>query len=135
MHKRGPEYEKLKDAIAKQMWAFACDVYPQLKKAKIGHFEAGSPLSNNYYIGSRRGEIYGADHNYERFSSRNLIDARPDIAGIANLTVSGQDIVSGGFAGALIGGVLTAGTVLGSWVGLWGGMLYSGFRYVPNFSL
>lgn len=135
VHKRGPEYDKLKDAIAKQMWSFACDVYPQLKQAKIGHFEAGSPLSNNYYIGSRKGEIYGADHNYERFSLRNFIDARPDMTGVENLVLAGQDVFCGGFAGALFGGVLAAGTALGSWAGMWLGMLYSGFRYVPRFTL
>eukprot|EP00929_Paragymnodinium_shiwhaense_P122099 TRINITY_DN94654_c0_g1_i1.p1 TRINITY_DN94654_c0_g1~~TRINITY_DN94654_c0_g1_i1.p1 ORF type:complete len:661 (+),score=74.62 TRINITY_DN94654_c0_g1_i1:214-1983(+) len=134
VHKRGSEYDHLKDHIAKRMWEFTCKVYPQLKNAKVGHFEAGTPLSNNYYIGSNKGEIYGADHNADRFALHNLIAARPDVTGITNLVVAGQDNLCGGFAGGLFGGCLGAGTALGSSYGLWLGMLYSGFRYIPGFT-
>eukprot|EP00928_Gymnodinium_smaydae_P043050 TRINITY_DN28930_c0_g1_i1.p1 TRINITY_DN28930_c0_g1~~TRINITY_DN28930_c0_g1_i1.p1 ORF type:complete len:658 (+),score=111.66 TRINITY_DN28930_c0_g1_i1:133-2106(+) len=133
VHKRGAQYDVLKDAIAKAMWAFACEVYPQLKGATIGHFEAGSPLSNNYYIGSNKGEIYGADHNSERFSLRNLIDIRPSATGIKGLSVAGQDVLCGGFAGGLFAGCLSAGDVLGSWPSVWAGAVLSGLCRIPGF--
>lgn len=135
VHKRGSDYDALKDAIAKAMWAFTCDVYPQLAKAKVGHFEAGTPLSNNYYIGSQKGEIYGADHDHTRFSLPNLIETRPSLPGVDGLVVAGQDNVCGGFCGAVIGGLLGAGEVLGSNLGLFAGAIASGARFVPNFRL
>eukprot|EP00930_Biecheleria_cincta_P063370 TRINITY_DN48898_c0_g1_i1.p1 TRINITY_DN48898_c0_g1~~TRINITY_DN48898_c0_g1_i1.p1 ORF type:complete len:647 (-),score=91.12 TRINITY_DN48898_c0_g1_i1:83-2002(-) len=134
VHKRGARYDALKDCIAQQMWSFVCELHPQLAKAKIGHFEAGSPLSNNYYIGSNKGEIYGADHTSKRFKLDSLIAARPSFPGIPGLLVAGQENMCGGFAGGLFGGSMAAGELLGSPLGLWAGMLYSGFRNVPHFS-
>ena len=40
--------------------------------------DIGSPVTNNYYIGSTKGEIYGADHTTERFGSPELaMNLRP----------------------------------------------------------
>ena len=77
IHKRGAAYETVKSFLADRMWDFTTEVYPQLKKAQIRHFEAGSPLSNNYYIGSKVGEIYGADHTASRFSMENMLRSTP----------------------------------------------------------
>lgn len=51
----------------------------------IDYVNIGTPLSNRYYLGSPRGEIYGLDHTKERFSLWNNAILRPktDIPGKA----------------------------------------------------
>jgi hypothetical protein len=36
----------------------------------------GSPATNNYYIASAHGEIYGLDHNIDRFQTMNMAKLR-----------------------------------------------------------
>eukprot|EP00058_Branchiostoma_floridae_P011488 XP_002596976.1 hypothetical protein BRAFLDRAFT_121336 [Branchiostoma floridae] len=107
---RGEEYESIKNRLAQKMWRQVCQQYPQLQ-GKVEYMDVGTPLSNNYYLGSTRGEIYGLDHTRERFSLDILTKLRPDTP-IPGLYLTGQDIVTAGFAGALVSGLLTAGAVL-----------------------
>ena len=51
-----------------------------------------------------RGEIYGLDHDPERFE-QDWLKPKTDIPG---LYLTGQDIVSCGVTGAMVGGLLTA---------------------------
>jgi len=51
--------------------------------------ELGSPVTNNYYIRSTKGEIYGLDHNKGRFDPHIAVNMRPD-SGIKGLYVTGQ---------------------------------------------
>ncbi|KAI8492213.1 hypothetical protein Bbelb_301100 [Branchiostoma belcheri] len=115
--KRGEEYEGLKDAIARQMWKQTCQLYPQLKD-RLEYMEVGTPITNNYYIGCDRGEIYGLDHEVERFSAELALKLRPETP-IPGLYMSGQDLVTGGYAGALAAGVIAAGAVLKRSISLW----------------
>ncbi|PIK39335.1 hypothetical protein BSL78_23841 [Apostichopus japonicus] len=69
MH-RGDGYVSVKDAIAKKMWEQVLHIYPQLAD-KVEYFDSGSPLTNSYYIRADKGEMYGLDHNKERFSQRH----------------------------------------------------------------
>ena len=49
------------------------------------YFDVGSPLTNKYYIGAPRGEIYGLDHSVQRFGSPEIMmNLRPetDIPGL-----------------------------------------------------
>ncbi|CAH1238000.1 RETSAT [Branchiostoma lanceolatum] len=107
---RGEDYESLKNRLAQKMWRQVCQQYPQLE-GKDEYMDVGTPLSNNYYLGSTRGEIYGLDHHRDRFSQELVTNLRPDTA-IPGLYLTGQDIVTAGFAGALVAGLLTAGAVL-----------------------
>ncbi|XP_078572011.1 all-trans-retinol 13,14-reductase-like isoform X1 [Branchiostoma floridae x Branchiostoma japonicum] len=115
--KRGKEYDGLKDAIAQQMWKQTCQLYPQLKD-RLEYIEVGTPITNNYYIGCDRGEIYGLDHDVERFSAELALKLRPETP-IPGLYMTGQDLVTGGYAGALAGGMMTAGSVLNRNISLW----------------
>lgn len=109
--KRGDDYETIKKAIGHHMWEQTLKIFPQLED-KVEYFDIGSPLSNNYYLGSMKGEIYGADHDLARFADPDvLINLRPD-TDIPGLLLTGQDITSCGFAGALSGAVLCASKVL-----------------------
>ena len=81
-------------------------MYPQLE-GRMEYFEVGSPLTNIYYLGTEKGEVYGADHNTTRFSLEAMANMRPDI-GVPGLYLTGQDILTCGFSGAMYGGLLCA---------------------------
>ncbi len=108
--KRGKEYEEIKNRIGKRIWEQTCKFFPQVRD-HVDFFDVGSPLSNRYYIAAPRGEIYGIDHHVDQFSPRAAVKLRPDTS-IPGLYLSGQDILSCGFAAAMSGGVITASAVL-----------------------
>lgn len=110
MH-RGHDYESLKMTIGRQMWNQVCELFPQLED-KLEYLDVGTPLSNQYYLGTSRGEVYGIDHNKERFSPEMIAKLRPDV-GVPGLYLTGQDTFICGFSGAMYGGVACASTVLG----------------------
>lgn len=111
LRKRGDEYEELKNAIGHQMIEQATQLFPQIKN-NIDYIEIGSPVTNKHYISQPHGEIYGLDHTKERFEPWLSAQLRPrtDIPG---LYLTGQDIMTCGFTGALFGGLIAAGQVLG----------------------
>ena len=108
--KRSEDYQALKMALGKQMWQQVCELFPQLED-KLEYMDVGTPLSNQYYLGTPRGEVYGIDHNTVRFSPEAILELRPEI-GIPGLYLTGQDILLCGFTGAMYGGVLCASAIL-----------------------
>ncbi len=109
MH-RGDDYEGLKMAIGRQMWNQVCELFPQLE-GRDEYFDVGTPLSNQYYLGTPRGEVYGIDHDIARFTPEVIADLRPE-TDIPGLYLTGQDMLSCGFSGAMYGGLLCASAVL-----------------------
>ena len=109
MH-RGEEYTSLKMAIARQMWNQVLDLYPHLD-GKMEYMDAGSPLSNQFYLGSYQGEVYGLEHDLGRFSLEAQVKLRPQTP-IPGLYLTGQDVFVCGFAGGMFGGVLCAAAIL-----------------------
>ena len=69
-------------------------------------------MTNKHYIAQPHGEIYGLDHTRERMHPlmASKLRAQTDIPG---LYLTGQDILSCGFTGALFASLLTASSVLG----------------------
>ena len=109
MH-RGPDYHSLKMDIGRRMWNQVCTIFPHLED-KMDYIDVGSPLSNRYYLSSQRGEVYGVDHDMLRFSPLTQIELRPETP-ISGLYLTGQDILTCGFSGALHAGLLTASVIL-----------------------
>merc|ERR1719495_1894407 len=108
--KRGAEYTELKERLGRKMWEQVCRKFPHLED-KEEFFDVGSPITNRYYLEASRGEMYGIDHHVKRFSPESVINLRPQTS-LQGLFLTGQDVFSCGFAGALFGGLFCASAVL-----------------------
>jgi all-trans-retinol 13,14-reductase len=106
--KRGEEYNELKEKISKQLLDSIYKYVPEVK-GKIDYYELSTPLSTEYFNNYQRGELYGIDHNPERFSEKWMKPKSP----IDNLFITGQDILFAGVASALTSGAMTATEMLG----------------------
>lgn len=109
--RRGDDYDEVKNTIGHAMIERTCQLYPQIRD-KIDHIEIATPVTNKYYIAAPHGELYGLDHTLERFQPWMVAKLRPE-TDIQGLYLTGQDILEGGFTGALFGGVIAAQAILG----------------------
>ena len=105
--KRGKEYEALKERIAQRLLNELYKKEPQLQ-GKVDCYELSSPISTQHFMNYAQGELYGIDHNPERYQQRFLQPRTP----IKNFYLTGQDIVTCGVAGALFAGFITASALL-----------------------
>ena len=101
-------YEKNKKKVETIMWDELFKHFPKCKE-NIIFSSTSTSESVKYYLGSYDGECYGLDATTQRF---NHIKLKPE-TNISNLYLTGQDIATSGFAGAMTAGILTASSVLG----------------------
>lgn len=106
--KRGEEYEQLKQVVTERLLEKLYEKLPQLR-SKVDYVEASTPLSTDWFCRYSRGEIYGLDHTPERFDQTWL---RPKTR-IPGLYLTGQDILTCGVVGAMIGGLVTTLAIQG----------------------
>lgn len=106
--KRGDDYEALKEAYAQRMLDVLYEKVPQIK-GKIDYYEVSTPLSTNYFCAYQHGEVYGLNHDTERFS-QSWLQVQTKIPG---LYLTGQDVLSCGVVGAMMAGCITSIKVLG----------------------
>ncbi|MGH0169318.1 UNVERIFIED_CONTAM: hypothetical protein FKN15_002209 [Acipenser sinensis] len=111
VNNRGEEYKNLKESFVKNLVDAAIEIFPRIK-GKIELVEAGTPVTNQYYIAAPRGEIYGCDHNRSRFNPETSAAIRSQTT-VKNLYLTGQDVFLCGFAGALAGALTCGSVVLG----------------------
>jgi len=107
-HRRGADYEALKERLADRLLAELYRVEPQTR-GHVEHAELSTPVSTRHFTGYDRGEIYGLAHSPGRFAERHL---GPRTA-IPGLFLTGQDVATCGIAGAAMGGLLAATAVTG----------------------
>ncbi|TQV77263.1 NAD(P)/FAD-dependent oxidoreductase [Aliikangiella marina] len=106
--KRGDSYENLSDEFAERMLDALYKKLPHLK-GQIDYYEVSTPLTTEFFCFYDKGEIYGLEHDPQRFKQAWL---QPKTK-IKGLWLTGQDILSCGVAGAMIAGFLTAVKILG----------------------
>ena len=108
--KRNLDYKDLKETMGQRMLNEGLYKYYPKTKGKVTHYEMGTPLTNQFYLGCLDGEGYGLDSNASRYSEIDML--RPQTS-INNLYLTGQDVCTLGFTGALMGGILTSHSILG----------------------
>ncbi len=106
--KRGADYDELKEQFTQRLLEKLYEKMPHLR-GKVDYSELSTPLSTQFFCWYERGEIYGLDHDPQRFEQTWL---RPKTT-IDGLYLTGQDIMTCGVVGAMIGGLMTAVTIGG----------------------
>jgi len=107
--KRGDDYEALKQSYGERLLEHLYDKLPQLR-GRIDYWEVSTPLSVQWFCGYGRGELYGLDHDPARLRQSWL---RPRTR-IPGLWLTGQDVMSCGVTGAMMGGVASAMSIAGA---------------------
>jgi all-trans-retinol 13,14-reductase len=77
-------------------------------EGRIDHAELATPLSFNHFLGRERGDFMSLTHTPQRFALRDL-GAHTHVPGLFR---TGQDVVSAGVSGAIMGGVDAASAAL-----------------------
>ncbi|HQR48327.1 MAG TPA: NAD(P)/FAD-dependent oxidoreductase [Steroidobacteraceae bacterium] len=107
--KRGDDYEALKQAFGERLLEHLYAKLPALRD-RIDYWEISTPLSMQWFCGYARGELYGLDHDPERMRQSWL---RPRTR-IPGLWLTGQDVMSCGVTGAMMGGLASAVSIGGT---------------------
>jgi len=105
---RSQEYLDFKDLLTKKMLGALEKVIPGISN-HIVQLEMGTPITNEYYVNTTRGNIYGTEKslwNIGPFAFKNKSE-------IENLYMCGSSVLSHGVAGASHSGVDTAAQILG----------------------
>ncbi|NXI53314.1 RETST reductase, partial [Chloroceryle aenea] len=110
VHKRGDDYEELKKTFVDSIMQVVFKLYPLIED-RIEYISGGTPLTNQHYIASPRGEIYGINHDMSRLQAEAIAAVRAQTA-IPNLYLTGQDLCVGGFMGALQGALICTSAIL-----------------------
>lgn len=106
--KRGEDYEALKQSLGERLLGHLYDKAPQLR-GRVDYWEISTPLSMQWFCGWGRGELYGLDHDPARLQQSWL---RPRTR-IPGLWLTGQDVMSCGVTGAMMGGLASATAIAG----------------------
>jgi all-trans-retinol 13,14-reductase len=106
--KRGPEYDDYKAQLSERLLDQLYRFEPQTRDAVVYH-ELSTPLSTKHFTSYAHGEIYGLDHDPERFEHKFLRPRSP----VDGLYLTGQDVVSCGIGAALFSGYLTVSAITG----------------------
>lgn len=106
LHHRPQTYTDFKTDIERNLLAQFARHFPALAPMVVAH-ELSTPLTTSSFIGAQHGAIYGLEVSPRRFLSNGLRAKTP----IPGLFLTGQDVVTPGVPGAMIGGVLAAATI------------------------
>jgi phytoene dehydrogenase-like protein len=106
--KRGEEYDQLKEYFTERLLECLYEKLPQLR-GEVDYCELSTPLSTDFFCAYKQGEMYGLNHDPQRFDQAWL---RPKTR-VKGLYLTGQDVLSCGVGGAMFGGFLSALSVLG----------------------
>ncbi|MFD4374035.1 phytoene desaturase family protein [Streptomyces sp. NPDC058486] len=129
---REPAYLKLKAELTEGLLA---ELYRQLPRTRgrVAYCELGTPLTAEHFAGWAGGSLYGLAKDVAAFGDGRgpgLADWLRPRTGVEGLYLAGQDVLAGGFMGAVIGGLLAAHEALDRTgrARLWAGLLKEGVR-------
>ena len=101
-------YSEIKERLCEKLMNTFKRILPSVHK-NIIHIEVGTPITNEHYINSTKGNVYGTEKGFMQtgpFSYKAKTE-------IENLYMCGASIMSHGVAGASYSGVKTAAEILG----------------------
>ena len=106
--KRSKAYSNFKEQIIQKFLRSLEKVVPNIK-ANIVHQELGTPLTNEYYVNTTKGNVYGTEKSLKHlgpfaYKMKSEIEA---------MYMCGASTLSHGVAGASYSGVQTAASILG----------------------
>lgn len=104
---RSTEYLQFKEVLTEKMIKTLEKVVPNIRE-HIVHKELGTPITNQYYINTTKGSVYGTEKKLTQIGPF-AFKAKSEIK---NLFLCGASIVSHGVAGAGYSGLQTAGQIL-----------------------
>lgn len=104
---RSKEYLQFKELLTEKMLKTLEKVLPNIRE-HIVHKELGTPITNEYYINTTKGSVYGTEKKLTQIGPF----AYKTKSEIKNLYLCGASIVSHGVAGAGYSGLQTAGEIL-----------------------
>ena len=107
---RGAEYRTVKAAWRELLLQALYQHWPQCQ-GHVTYTDVATPLSNDFYLGTVHGEVYGLEHTVERFASCNALRAQHPKTTVPGLYLTGQDAFCGGVVSALASGLLTAANI------------------------
>lgn len=101
------EYKNVKDRLCQKLLHTMEDIVPGIKN-KLVRIEVGTPLTNQHYLRSTKGNVYGTEKGFFQtgpfsFSAKTEIE---------NLYMCGASIMAHGVAGAAYSGIKTAAIIL-----------------------
>lgn len=102
------KYQKVKERLCEKLSNTFKRILPAIHK-NIVHMEVGTPITNEYYINSTKGNVYGTEKGFWQTGPFSYT-AKTEIE---NLYMCGSSIMSHGVAGASYSGVKTAAEILG----------------------
>lgn len=105
---RSAAYLEFKEQLTQKMIRSVEKVVPDIKK-HIVHQELGTPKTNEHYINSTKGSVYGTEKTLNQIGPLSF-GLKSEIE---NLYLCGASILSHGVAGASYSGVQTAAHILG----------------------
>ena len=105
---RSEAYLEFKRILTTKMLNTLEIVIPEIRN-HIVHQELGTPITNQYYINSTNGSVYGTEKSLKHIGPFSF-KAKSEIE---NLYLCGASIAAHGIAGASYSGVQTAGEILG----------------------
>ena len=77
---------------------------------KVDYYEVSTPLSTNWFGGYQRGELYGLAHTRQRMA-QDWLGPKTNIPG---LWLTGQDVLTCGVTGAMMAGLITTMSMVGT---------------------
>ena len=112
VHKRGKEYERLKDTFKQQLLDVLYMKYPQVK-GRVEYVELGTPVDSRTYLGRLTGASYGIPPTVAKAKADSTW-LRPRLSLLPEgMYLVGQDVQVDGFAPAVLSGLVCTAAIEG----------------------